>query len=117
MRASRGRLRAPPAMSSAAAPSPAEETAALRAFYESSRVCMGVVELTDDGDILHLYDNPATARFFGLPPGTTGGRRARADLGVDPQVVAIWHERYGRSESTGAPVQFEYPVDGEAERW
>jgi len=93
------------------APSRSEESSALRAFYERSRICMGVVELTDDGDILHLYDNPATERFFGLAPGSSAGRLARAELRVDDAVIDIWRSHYLRSQAQGAPVQFEYRYD------
>src|SRR6266436_3321103 len=49
----------------------------LRSFYESAPLMMGVVEVSaDDSDILHIYDNPATDRFFGWPPGSTDGQSA-----------------------------------------
>jgi len=78
---------------------------------------MGVVELTDDGDILHLYDNPATERFFGLAPGSSAGRLARAELRVDDAVIDIWRSHYLRSQAQGAPVQFEYRYDDANQGW
>ena len=49
----------------------------LRSFYESAPLMMGVVEVpADNSDIIHLYDNPATDRFFGRPLGSTVGQSA-----------------------------------------
>ncbi|HSQ78012.1 MAG TPA: PAS domain S-box protein, partial [Nitrospirota bacterium] len=56
-----------------------QSESALRSFYESAPLMMGVVELTEEDDIIHIYDNPATARFFSMPYEDTGGRPA-ADL-------------------------------------
>ncbi len=84
-----------------------ECNAALRAFYENSPICMGIVELTDDGDLLHVYENSATCRFFGVEPGTTSGRLASA-LSPDRHAVSLWLARFRESKSAGAPVQFEY---------
>jgi PAS domain S-box-containing protein len=85
-----------------------ENEATLRAFYDHSPVCMGVTEPTGDGDVLHLYDNAASCTFFGVAPGATANRRALADLGGDPAVVARWLDRYRESEATGRPVRFEH---------
>jgi len=49
----------------------------LRNFYESAPLMMGVVEVpADNSDIVHIYDNPATDRFFGRSPGSTVGQSA-----------------------------------------
>lgn len=79
----------------------------LRAFFDSAPVCMGVVELLDDGDILHVDDNPASCRFFGLPDGGTRGRRA-SELGVGADTIAAWRRRYLESAALDAPVTYEY---------
>src|SRR5262249_49173950 len=80
----------------------------LRSFYESAPIMMGVVELpTDDSDILHIYGNPATDRFFGGPPGGTHGQSALG-MGAPKQVVTRWIEQYRLAERDGKPVQFEY---------
>ena len=69
---------------------------------------LGVVELTDDEqDIVHLYDNPATCRFFGIEPGATIGRRA-SEIGSPPEAIAEWIRHYRRSRDTQTPVRFEY---------
>ncbi|HEX8201970.1 MAG TPA: PAS domain S-box protein, partial [Isosphaeraceae bacterium] len=95
-----------------------ESESTLRAFYDHSPVCLGVTEPTGDGDVLHVYDNPATCRVFGIEPGTTAGKRALADLGGDPAVVAGWLDCYQRSAATGQPVHFdhEYPTPN-GTRW
>jgi PAS domain S-box-containing protein len=41
-----------------------QSEATLRGFYESAPSLMGITELVGDDDILHIYDNPATCRFF-----------------------------------------------------
>lgn len=81
---------------------------ALRSFHANSLFLMGVVELPpDDADIIHVYDSPATDRFFGNAPGSTVGRSAR-DMGVPEAIRRMWIERYRESERTGEPVRFEY---------
>ncbi len=90
--------------------------ATLRAFYESSPLCMGVVELVGD-DIRHLYDNPATCGFFGVEPGTTGGRLS-SELGVPPEVIQRWLGHYRQSGSLGGPVHFETEsLTAAGDRW
>ncbi len=86
-----------------------ESEATLRAFYESSPVCMGVVELVDgNSEVLHVFDNAATCRFFGVPAGGTEGKRARRELGADPRVIGRWIEAYRAAEASGAPSRFEH---------
>jgi PAS domain S-box-containing protein len=80
----------------------------LRSFYESAPLMMGVVELpADDSDILHIYGNPATDRFFGCPQGSTQGQSA-VGMGASKEVVTRWIEQYRLAERDGKPVQFEY---------
>lgn len=95
-----------------------EQEATLRAFYEHSPVCMGVTEPLDDRDVLHVYDNPASCRFFGVGQGPTAEPRSQAGLGADPAVVARWLEKYRESEASGQPVHFEYEFSApEGTRW
>jgi PAS domain S-box-containing protein len=68
---------------------------------------MGTVALCSDGDILHLYDNPATSRFFGVEPGTTKGRRARS-LGVPEETIRLWRSHYEAAAERGGSATFEY---------
>ena len=58
-----------------AAEDKARHDALIRQIISSSPLPMGIVEVReDDGDVLHVYDNPATSRFFGMSRG--------ADLGA-----------------------------------
>lgn len=80
----------------------------LRSFYESVPMMMGVVEVAvDDSEIIHIYDNPATDRFFGRPRGSTVGQSARR-MGAPKEAVRTWIENYRMAERAGKPVQFEY---------
>lgn len=79
----------------------------LRGLYESTRLCMGVVELTDDGDVLHLQDNAGSCRVFGVPPGGTANRHASA-LGASADTIALWHRHYLASQADQRPVDFAY---------
>lgn len=80
----------------------------LRSFYESAPLMMGVVEVpADNSDIIHIYDNPATDRFFGRPKGSTAGQSARG-MEIPEEVVKTWVENYRRSEREGKPVLFGY---------
>ncbi|MES2124926.1 MAG: PAS domain S-box protein [Gemmatimonadota bacterium] len=89
-----------------------ESEATLRAFYDTSPACMGIVEATADGDLLHIYDNPASSRFFGAEPGTMEGKRSLADLGVDPADLERRLAHYAESKRTGKPVQFDQAYHG-----
>jgi PAS domain S-box-containing protein len=84
-----------------------DSEATLRSFYNAVPALMGIVELTDDDDIRHVYDNPAAERFFGLTPGHTGGRTA-SELGVPEEVRQLWLAAYRESGRTRSPRSFEY---------
>jgi PAS domain S-box-containing protein len=93
-----------------------ESEATLRGFYESAPTLMGIVELVDD-DILHVYDNPTTCRFFGVRAESVEGRRA-SEIGIPPSAIAEWIAHYREAQRRGEPVDFEYPHrDGESRRW
>ncbi len=86
-----------------------EASATLHSFYDTAPVMMGVVEVdADKDDLLHVTDNAATGRFFGVKPDCLSQRRA-SDLGVPPHHLREWVQRYRESERTGCPVRFEYP--------
>ncbi|MBA4065397.1 MAG: hypothetical protein C0501_17125 [Isosphaera sp.] len=90
--------------------------ATLRAFYDSSPLCMGVVEPLP-GDVRHVYDNRASCRFFGVEPEQTAGKRA-TELGTPPEVLARWLGKYRDSAARGGPVRFEYDYPGaDGRRW
>jgi PAS domain S-box-containing protein len=80
----------------------------LRSFYESAPLMMGVVEVpADNSDIIHIYDNPATDRFFGRPLGSTVGQSALG-MGAPKEAVSRWIEHYRLAERERRPAQFEY---------
>ncbi|AKG20774.1 hybrid sensor histidine kinase/response regulator [Calothrix sp. 336/3] len=78
----------------------------LRSFFNSSPIMMGVVELKNN-DILHLSDNPASAKFFGFTPKTMENRLA-SEMGILPEYLQQWIQYYLQAEATQSPVHFEY---------
>ncbi len=84
-----------------------QSDATLRTFFDIAPACLGVVEPTDDGDLLHLADNPVACRLFGVAPGGTVQRRASA-LGVGAPTIRLWLQQCRESAARGAPVDFEY---------
>jgi PAS domain S-box-containing protein len=84
-----------------------ESEATLRSINESSPMLMGVVELTKDDKILHIYDNPATARFFNVQYQGTKHKTAD-ELGASSDAIHKWIVSYRQSQQQGKPVQFEY---------
>lgn len=90
----------------------------LRAFYDNAPVFMGVVEPTEGGDVLHVYDNPQSCAFFGLPAGGTSGQLALEDMRADPHTVSFWLKQYAKAANTGLPVRFEHRHStDQATRW
>jgi PAS domain S-box-containing protein len=90
--------------------------ATLHSFFDSAPVMMGIVELQGD-NILHIADNAVTAKFFGRSPEAMQ-YRLDSELGVPPEHVQLWCDRYREAERTQTPVRFEYfhPVAGGV-RW
>ncbi|HEY1172470.1 MAG TPA: ATP-binding protein [Verrucomicrobiae bacterium] len=88
----------------------------LRSFYDSAPLMMGVVELRGE-DILHLRDNIATARFFGVTPESMENRLS-SQLGASLQTIALWIRNYRLSETTAQPSRFDFTVDNaRGKRW
>jgi PAS domain S-box-containing protein len=81
-----------------------ESEATLRSFYDSAPDLMGVVEISGD-NIFHVSGNEASRDFFGVMPA---GRWA-SELGMPPEQVSLWLERYRMCQHQGRPVHFEYP--------
>ncbi len=79
----------------------------LRSFYESSPVLMGIVELTEADEIIHIYDNPATSQFFGTDFKLMAGKSAEK-FGAPSEAIRIWVEHYRRSQRERRSVRFEY---------
>ncbi|KAA5541324.1 PAS domain S-box protein [Roseiconus nitratireducens] len=87
----------------------AENQQLLQAFIDNADICMGVVELpSDDSDVLHVLDNVATERFFGVGRHQTEGRWARKDLQVSEECVEQWIAKYRESESKRRATRFDY---------
>ncbi len=84
-----------------------ESEGTLRSIYESSPMLMGVVELTEDDKIFHIYDNPATARFFNVEYKGTKNKYAD-QLGAPSEAISEWIVSYRKTEQQGKPVRFEY---------
>lgn len=78
----------------------------LHSFFESAPMMMGIVELVDN-DILHISDNPATAKFVGITPEAMQNRLAR-DMGGTDSHLNQWIPHYRQAERTQSPVRFEY---------
>jgi PAS domain S-box-containing protein len=88
----------------------------LRSFFDSAPMMMGIVELVDN-DILHIADNIATAKFFGLTPETMRNSRA-SEMGVPQNHIQQWIDLYRQAERTQKPVRCEYPhTTAEGTRW
>ncbi|MBD1803921.1 PAS domain S-box protein [Microcoleus sp. FACHB-SPT15] len=88
----------------------------LRSFFDSASMMMGIVELMDD-DILHISDNAATAKLFGLTPEAMQNRKA-SEMGVPQEFLQMWIEHYREAERTQSPVRFEYSrIADQGQRW
>lgn len=81
----------------------------LRSFYDSGTMMMGIVELVDN-DILHISDNAATAKLFGVTSETMQQRR-ESEMGIPQEHIHLWIEHYRSAQSTQSPVRFEYTYD------
>jgi PAS domain S-box-containing protein len=82
-----------------------QSEAVLRSYYENAPFFMGITEIVGDDDILHVYDNPATCRFFGVEKDATSGRLS-SELGSSPEVRKNWIKHYRESEASREPVSF-----------
>jgi signal transduction histidine kinase/CheY-like chemotaxis protein len=86
--------------------------------FEYAPPMMGIVELTEDGDILHIRDNLATCSFFGLGPGGTRYRLA-SEMGSNAEARRLWITQYLKSAASAQPERFEftYVVGDEVRTW
>lgn len=89
----------------------------LQSFFDAAPMMMGIVELIENRDILHIADNTATARFFGTQVEQIQNRLA-SELGTSEKHIQEWIRYYQEAELTQAPVRFEYThVNQQGERW
>jgi PAS domain S-box-containing protein len=91
-----------------------ESESTLRSFYNSLDMMMGIVE-TLDGDLLHMSDNEAAAKFFGCTANAMQMRTAR-ELGVSPTDVKRTVAQMEAAKQAGTPThrQYEYQTDGKS---
>ncbi len=88
----------------------------LRSFFDSAPMMMGIVELVDD-EILHISDNAATAKFFGLTPAQMQNRVV-SNVGQQQLYVRNWIDYCRQAQCTQLPVNFEYAHDTHSgKRW
>ena len=83
-----------------------ERESALRSFYNSTSMMMGIVEVSED-HIHHIWDNAATAQFFQKSPQQMQNCYA-SDLQVPTDIQALWRQHYRESQRLQQPVRFEY---------
>lgn len=95
-----------------------QRESAKRRFFNSAPMMMGIVELLDNNDILHISDNAATAQFFGLAPGATRNR-LNSELGLLPDhIIYDCIDTLRQAKSLQLPVSIEYPhKTSETQRW
>ncbi|HLK21996.1 MAG TPA: ATP-binding protein, partial [Bryobacteraceae bacterium] len=83
-----------------------ESQATLQSFYDSSPFLMGVIEIVDE-QIVPVYCNATTAKFFGVPLDTFQTQTGES-LRIPRAIDDMWIAQYRRSQREGATVHFEY---------
>jgi PAS domain S-box-containing protein len=84
-----------------------QSEATLRSFFDNAPMMCGIVSLPPEGDVEHVFVNPATLGFYGLDGESIAGRRA-SELGARPEAIELWRAKYLESARTGRPVYFEF---------
>jgi PAS domain S-box-containing protein len=64
-----------------------------------------------DRQLRHLYINPAVTASTGYPPEHYIGRTNR-ELGVEPELCALWEREFEELFRDGRPRRFEFELDG-----
>jgi PAS domain S-box-containing protein len=83
-----------------------ESEATLRSIYDNAPLLMGLVEPGED-DIRHLYNNPATHRFYGLQATESTTGRWASQLGMPRTTILKWLSHFRTSEANNQAVHFE----------
>lgn len=78
----------------------------LQTFCDRVPTMLGILEL-HDSDMLHIYDNPAACRFFGVLPGDTRGK-TNSELQFPSDLIALWLSQCRESQRRSAPIEFEF---------
>jgi len=81
----------------------------LRSYYDNASIMMGIVEPTDDNDVLLVSINRATAAFLNISPDAAAGRKA-SELGIAREHIDMWIEKYQMAERSGEPVRFQFEI-------
>jgi PAS domain S-box-containing protein len=84
-----------------------QSQATLQAFYDSSPLMMGVVELVPDG-MIAVHGNRRVAEFLGVNPEQLPGRTS-GEVNPAREVDEVWMRAYQQCLAARGPVQFEYP--------
>lgn len=84
--------------------------ATLRSFYDNTAALMGIVEIVNDRDVLHIDDNATASRFFHLKASQLV-KRGVPEAGQRSSQQALWITHYRKSLSTRSPVSFECEHD------
>lgn len=96
--------------------SQSEAQKALESFFQDSPLMLGIVELSEN-DIIHLNDNPASAKFFGTTQDALRNRAA-SELGVPRKTIDYWMKHYREAQRTNHPVKFRESFEPENQlRW
>lgn len=95
-----------------------ETEATLHSFADNAPLLLGIVELLDDGaDVVHVYDNAASCRFFNFPPGRSSPHAA-GSLELSPARIAEWADAYRASRRENRPIRFESEhATAQGSRW
>ncbi len=83
-----------------------QSQATLQGFYDSSPFLMGVVEIEND-EILPVYGNLATARFFGVSVDSLPSQN-RHTLSVPQAFHDHWLGKFSQSQRERRSISFEY---------
>jgi PAS domain S-box-containing protein len=78
----------------------------LRSFYDSGVTMMGIVEMLED-DVVIVSANALSSQVFGRPANELVGQKM-SDLGLSPEVIALFLSKFQESFRRGGPVEFEY---------
>lgn len=83
--------------------------AALRSFFDSAPLFMGVIEDLGE-DLLIVRINSYGAQAFALEPQAMQGRTSRS-LGISDEHLQLWRQKLVASRQLGQPVSFQYSYD------
>ncbi|MFO7713718.1 PAS domain S-box protein [Desulfosarcina sp.] len=83
-----------------------QSQATLQAFYDSSPLMMGMVELHGE-KVIAVHGNTLVAAFFDTTPDRIPGRDF-AELNPNHEINALWLDAYHQCQADHSTVRFEY---------